>query len=98
MSDSLFLKERPCPNCEHGKISTLELPSQAECTYCHKLISLDSKWEMYIAGFFVFFIFLFVYLDVLILAGFFFALYTIYNALLHKIATSYFPLKLHDEK
>lgn len=45
-SNSIFVKERACPVCEHGKVQASELPSQSECSYCHKLIE--------VVGFFLF--------------------------------------------
>jgi len=97
MYSSIFLKERACPNCEYGKVQTYELPSGAECSYCHKLIEVEFKSKMVIACGSMFLIFFLVYLQFIVFAFIVLVLFGIYNALLHQITSCYLPLKFYDD-
>lgn len=97
MFNSPFLQERACPNCDYGKVQTSELSSCAECSYCHKLIEVDFKYKVAVGGGFIFFVYFFLYLQYRTPAGIVLVLYGIYNALLHQITNSYFPLKFYDD-
>lgn len=97
MACNMFLKERSCPNCEYGKILTSELPKQARCLHCHKLIEVSLMPLVIVGGGFTFLVFLFLYLEHLVAAGIVFALFSVYNVFLHQITGSYFPLKCYDD-
>ena len=93
----MFLKERSCPNCEYGKILTSELPKQARCLYCNKLIEVSLMPQVIVGVGFTFLVFLFIYLEHLVAAVIVLALFGVYNVFFNQIRSSYFSLKCYDD-
>lgn len=38
---SMEIKQRQCPECEHGRLVVSELNRGSRCSYCHRLIETD---------------------------------------------------------
>ena len=53
--------------------------------------------QIIVGGGFTFLVFLFIYLENLVIAGIFLALFSVYNVFFNQIKASYFPLKCYDD-
>ena len=88
--------KRQCPDCKTGKVDTEEIPRGSECSYCHKIIAVNSYYHLVAVCVLLLLEFLSISYDIGFLVVFFFGLLALYTIGYERINARYLPLKVSD--